>query len=120
MMNAPTPKPRWWLAYTLFLLLAALLALIERLALAPGRKEIAQIASVLLTFTLLACWVWANAHALHDTEWQQRKRPEHFPPALGLTPRQRHFRRVMRFHPLAYHPSAEKEDGFKSPSTPAS
>ncbi|MBA3532330.1 MAG: hypothetical protein H0T73_10455 [Ardenticatenales bacterium] len=100
-MSSRPAKPRWWLAYSLFFVLALLLVLIEWLSLAPTLKEVAQIASVIFTLTLLYLWAWANADALNE-EWRTQARQTPPAPTEPVpTPEQRHYRRVMQFHHLA-------------------
>ena len=59
-----SPKPKWWLLYTVLPLGAALLVAADLLAPSAGWRMVAEGAAALVTLGLMACWVRANRLAL--------------------------------------------------------
>ncbi len=57
-------KPKWWLLYAVVPLMIGLLWLASQLAVAAWMHQVAQMAIVLLAFSLLALWVHANQGAV--------------------------------------------------------
>lgn len=66
--------PKWWLLYLLAPLLGSLLVVDHHLPLSPLEHQFVQAGAILLLYSLMACWLWANQAVLEsdsdEQEWQ--------------------------------------------------
>ncbi len=106
-------KPAWWKVDLVVPVTIGLLVLLHRLGLAAPWRQLAQVAVVGVSFGWVSVWTWLNSSAI-EQEGQERAHQERLElaePAPGqappLTPRQAHYRQVVR-------PSAGSQPGRKT------